>query len=74
MNVSRDYATGSYSISPGFAWWYPALRNVDKLKKSREAARVAKENKEKDTENAHKIKEGTISVYALKKRKQKQKG
>jgi hypothetical protein len=64
MSVSHDYATGCYSISPCFAWWYSPVHRLDKLKKSNEAKRIINENKEKDTENVHKIKEGTISVYA----------
>jgi hypothetical protein len=64
MSVSRDYSTGCYSVSPCFAWWYSSIHRMDKLKKSNEAKRVIIENKEKDTKNVQKVKEGTISVYA----------
>ncbi len=64
MSVSYDYSTGCYSISPCFAWWYSSIHRVDKFKESNEAKRIVEEVKEKDAKSLHKIKEGTISVYA----------
>jgi hypothetical protein len=59
-----NYATGWYSISPAFAWWYSNPHRVAEVKARREAARVAEEIKRKEKANSAKIAEGTIDIYA----------
>jgi hypothetical protein len=59
-----NYATGWYSISPAFAWWYSNPHRVAEIKARREAARVAEEIKRKEKANSAKIAEGTIDIYA----------
>ena len=67
MSNDGIYATGCYSISPAFAWWYSDPHRVAEIKARREAARIIEENKQKKKVNSAKIAEGTISVYAQKK-------
>jgi hypothetical protein len=64
MSVDSNYATGWYSISPAFAWWHNNPHRVAQIKASREAARVAEENKRQKKVNSEKIEEGTIDIYA----------
>ena len=64
MSVPIDYATGSYSISPAFAWWNFDAHRLAALKARRESERVIEEDKRKKKVNSAKIAEGTISVYA----------
>ena len=64
MSDPINYATGWYSISPAFAWWYSNPHRVAEVKARREAARVAEEIKRKEKANSAKIAEGTIDIYA----------
>ena len=64
MSDPINYATGWYSISPAFAWWYSNPHRLAALKARREAARVAEEIKRKEKANSAKIAEGTIDIYA----------
>ena len=42
-DYSIRYSTGWYSVSPGFAWWYRPIPNVDSVKQSEETKRVTQE-------------------------------
>ena len=64
MSDRVNYATGWFSISPAFAWWYSNPHRVAEIKARREAARVAEEIKRKEKANSAKIAEGTIDIYA----------
>ena len=64
MSDYGTYATGWYSVSPAFAWWNFDAHRVAAIKARREAARIAKEDKQQKKDNSAKIAEGTISVYA----------
>ena len=64
MSDYGRYSTGWYSVSPAFAWWNFDVHRVAAIKARREAERVAEEDKQQKKDNAAKIAEGTISVYA----------
>jgi hypothetical protein len=64
MSDPVNYATGWYSVSPAFAWWYSDPHHVAEIKARREAARVAEEIKRQEKVNSAKIAEGTIDIYA----------
>ena len=64
-DYSIHYSTGWYSVSPGFAWWHRPVPNVDAIKQSKEAKRVAQETKNKEKADKQKIVgQTTIDVYA----------
>ena len=64
MNDGSIYATGWYSISPGFAAWNSCVYRMAAIKARQETKRVAKEDKQQKKDNSAKIAEGTISIYA----------
>ena len=64
MSDPVNYATGWYSISPAFAWWYSNPHRVAEIKARREAARIVEEDKQQKNKNSEKIAEGTIDIYA----------
>ena len=64
-DYSIRYSTGWYSVSPGFAWWYRPIPNVDSVKQSEETKRVTQETKRKKEEAKYRVDgKATISVYA----------
>lgn len=64
MNVSGMVSTGWYSISPSFAWWNSDPNRVAQIQARREAKRVAEKARREKEENARKVPQGTISIYA----------
>ena len=64
-DYSISYSTGWYSVSPGFAWWHRPVPNVDTIKQSQEAKRVAQKIKDKEKEDIRRVlRQGTVDVYA----------
>ncbi len=64
-DYSIRYSTGWYSISPGFAWWYRPIPNVDPVRSSQETKRVAQKIKSKEKADKERVVgQTTIDVYA----------
>jgi hypothetical protein len=64
-DYSIRYSTGWYSISPGFAWWYRPVPNVDTIKQSQETERVAQKIKREEKEATQRVVgQTTIDIYA----------
>jgi len=64
-DYSIRYSTGWYSISPGFAWWYRPVPNVDTIKQSQETKRVTKKIKTEEKEATQRVVgQTTIDIYA----------
>ena len=64
-DYSIRYSTGWYSISPGFAWWYRSVPNVDTIKQSQETKRVTKKIKTEEKEATQRVVgQTTIDIYA----------
>jgi len=64
-DYSINYFTGWYSVSPSFAWWNRPVPNVDTIKQSQEAKRVAQKIKDKEKEDIRRVlRQGTVDVYA----------
>jgi hypothetical protein len=64
MSDYNVYSTGWYSISPSFAWWNSDPNRVAQIQARREAKRVAEKARREKEENARKVPQGTISIYA----------
>ena len=71
-DYSIRYSTGWYSVSPGFAWWYRPIPNVDTVKQSQETKRVAQEIKNKEKADQRRVVgQTTIDIYAQQKKQKK---